>query len=50
MNAMWNETLRANGVFKSAAKLYPSLALTEMDLELTRGAIDLAAKRLSSSY
>jgi glutamate-1-semialdehyde 2,1-aminomutase len=34
-NVIWNDTLRAHGVFKSAGKLYPSLALTDDDLERT---------------
>lgn len=42
MNEIWNATLRAHGVFKSPGKLYPSLALTPADLELTRVAIQHA--------
>jgi glutamate-1-semialdehyde 2,1-aminomutase len=47
-NVVWNETLRANGVFKSAGKLYPSLALTDEDLELTRKAVARAAKAVAA--
>jgi len=43
INEVWNRTLRANGVFKSPGKLYPSLALQTGDLELTRSAVRLAA-------
>jgi glutamate-1-semialdehyde 2,1-aminomutase len=43
INAVWNSTLRANGVFKSPGKLYPSLALGSCDLELTGSAIEHAA-------
>ncbi len=43
INEVWNSTLRANGVFKSPGKLYPSLALRAEDLDLTREAIWHAA-------
>ena len=43
INEVWNTTLRANGVFKSPGKLYPSLALTQADLNLTRSAFSHAA-------
>ncbi len=43
INAFWNSTLRANGVFKSPGKLYPSLALTPADLDLTQSAFSHAA-------
>ena len=36
---IWNATLRDNGVFKSPGKMYPSLALTHEDLELTQSAV-----------
>lgn len=42
-NMVWNGALRANGVFKSPGKVYPSLALTQDDLELTQNAIECAA-------
>jgi glutamate-1-semialdehyde 2,1-aminomutase len=32
INEVWNKTLRANGVFKSPGKLYPSLALVTVNL------------------
>ena len=41
--ATWNAVLRDGGVFKSPGKLYPSLALTEADLEQTRAAVARAA-------
>ena len=44
MNTVYNATLREHGVFKSPAKLYPSLALTEDDFELTAHAISKAAQ------
>ncbi|WP_135505038.1 aspartate aminotransferase family protein [Roseovarius aestuariivivens] len=47
INERWNSTLRANGVFKSQGKLYPSLALSSDDLELTRSAFQHAANALS---
>jgi glutamate-1-semialdehyde 2,1-aminomutase len=42
----WNDTLRANGIFKSPGKTYPSLALTEDDLALTAEAIRKASEAL----
>ena len=38
-NTAYNAALRKHGVFKSPGKLYPSLAITEADLEQTRDAI-----------
>ena len=38
-NAAYNATLRQNGIFKSPGKLYPSLAVTEADLEQTQDAV-----------
>jgi glutamate-1-semialdehyde 2,1-aminomutase len=38
-NAQYNNALRANGIFKSPGKLYPSLAITETDIEQTRTAV-----------
>lgn len=46
-NAVWNGSLRANGIFKSAGKLYPSLALSEVDLEKTGQAFVAAAGALA---
>lgn len=47
INEVWNSTLRTYGVFKSSAKLYPSLALENDDLELTRSAFKHAAFAVS---
>ena len=47
INEVWNSTLRANGVFKSPGKLYPSLALNTDDLDLTRSAFNHAASAVS---
>ena len=38
-NAQYNATLRRHGIFKSPGKLYPSLAVTEDDLEITQAAV-----------
>ena len=38
-NAAYNATLRKNGIFKSPGKLYPSLAITQADLEQTQDAV-----------
>lgn len=46
-NALYNETLRAHGIFKSPGKLYPSLAVTEADLEQTRFAVAKAVDAIS---
>ncbi len=45
-NALYNDFLRENGVFKSPGKLYPSLAVTEADLEQTREAVKQAVAAL----
>ncbi|WP_270727535.1 aspartate aminotransferase family protein [Shimia sp. Alg240-R146] len=42
-SARWNASLRNSGVFKSAGKLYPSLALSDADLEATNAALRTAA-------
>lgn len=42
-NMVFNKILRANGIFKSPGKTYPSLALTKDDLELTNKAIQTAS-------
>ncbi|MEM9430787.1 MAG: aminotransferase class III-fold pyridoxal phosphate-dependent enzyme [Pseudomonadota bacterium] len=47
-STVWNDTLRANGVFKSPGKLYPSLALTEADLATTRDAVYAAAAAVAT--
>ncbi|MDA7430964.1 aminotransferase class III-fold pyridoxal phosphate-dependent enzyme [Primorskyibacter aestuariivivens] len=46
-NEVWNCTLRANGVFKSPGKLYPSLALTDADMVLTQRAVTRAAQAVA---
>ena len=45
----WNATLRANGVFKSPSKMYPSLALTKDDFVLTKDAMSLAAHAIAAA-
>ncbi len=47
-NAIYNEVLRENGVFKSPGKLYPSLAVTGDDLELTGTAVKHAVNALAN--
>ena len=46
-NARFNAALRENGVFKSPGKVYPSLALTEADFDLTDAAIEKAAAAIA---
>ena len=50
VNEVWNAVLRAEGVFKSPGKLYPSLALTENDFDLTRHAMEIAATALTDHH
>ena len=45
-NATYNKVLRAEGVFKSPGKLYPSLAVTEEDLAQTQHAVAKAVAAL----
>ncbi len=45
-SAAWNAALRAQGIFKSAGKLYMSVAHSEEDLALTEQAIAFAADAL----
>lgn len=45
-NAAFNAVLREEGIFKSPGKLYPSLAVTDQDLEITDAAVRKAAKSL----
>ena len=45
-NATYNAALRASGIFKSPAKLYPSMALTEEDLARTEAAVGVAVSAL----
>ncbi|WP_299690477.1 aminotransferase class III-fold pyridoxal phosphate-dependent enzyme [uncultured Tateyamaria sp.] len=42
INTRYNAALRANGIFKSPTKLYPSLALTQADFDQTEAAIQFA--------
>ncbi|MEM6438913.1 MAG: aminotransferase class III-fold pyridoxal phosphate-dependent enzyme [Pseudomonadota bacterium] len=42
-NETWNAALRAGGVFKSAGKVYPSLALSDADLAIVAEAAEAAA-------
>ncbi|MEX0329199.1 MAG: aspartate aminotransferase family protein [Ruegeria sp.] len=48
-NALYNSVLRANGIFKAPGKLYPSLAVTEDDLEHTRKAVQFAVEALQAA-
>jgi glutamate-1-semialdehyde 2,1-aminomutase len=45
--ATWNAALRDNGIFKSPGKLYPSLVLTQADLDQTEQAFGVAAQTLA---
>lgn len=47
-NAIYNDVLRRNSVFKSPGKLYPSVALTDDDLDLTAEAVSAAVKALAT--
>lgn len=44
----WNASLRASGIFKSPAKFYPSLALSQEDLQHTIAAFDRAAQAVDA--
>lgn len=46
-SARFNRLLREHGIFKSPGKVYPSLALTDEDMEQTAVAIELAVKGFS---
>jgi len=46
LNAIWNKTLRQQGILKSAAKMYPSLALSEADLSWTEKAVQKAVQSI----
>ena len=48
-NSRYNDTLRKHGIFKSPGKLYPSLALTDGDLEMMRNAVDHAVADLADA-
>lgn len=43
LNARYNQHLRQQGLFKSAGKLYPSLALTPEDMDQIAVAVEIAA-------
>ena len=47
-NAHFNRVLRDHGIFKSAGKIYPHLALEEEHLSLTEAAIEFAAEQVAS--
>jgi len=47
-NAVYNDVLRRHGVFKSPGKLYPCLALTPADFELTENAVAAAATAVAA--
>jgi glutamate-1-semialdehyde 2,1-aminomutase len=49
MNAAFNKVLRQNAIFKSPGKTYPSLAITQADLEMTEQAIAVAASHLAEA-
>ncbi|WP_298850840.1 aminotransferase class III-fold pyridoxal phosphate-dependent enzyme [uncultured Ruegeria sp.] len=46
-NTTYNAALRAHGIFKAPGKLYPSLAVTDADLEQTREAVHYAVAAIS---
>jgi len=46
-NALFNQVLRQNGIFKSPGKLYPCLAITDEDLAKTKNAIAIAASAIT---
>jgi len=46
-NVTYNSALRAHGIFKAPGKLYPSLAVTEADLDQTRAAVEQAVRAIS---
>ena len=46
-NARFNALLRTRGIFKSPGKMYPSLALSDADIEQTIAAIEHAARNLA---
>lgn len=45
-SAKYNDLLRKRGIFKASGKMYPSLALTDADIEKTVAAISYAADGL----
>ncbi len=49
LQTRFNAALRANGIFKSAGKLYPCLALSEADFAQTEAAVAAAAQALTAA-
>ncbi|WP_170751966.1 aspartate aminotransferase family protein [Ruegeria lacuscaerulensis] len=47
-NVDYNNSLRASGIFKSPGKLYPSLAVTDTDIEMTREAVNTAVELIAN--
>ncbi len=47
-SAKYNQSLREQGILKAGAKMYPSLALREEDLQLTEQAVNVAVAALCS--
>jgi len=47
-NGRYNAALRGAGVFKSPGKMYPCLALTPDDLDLTRAAVEKAVQAVQA--
>ncbi len=45
-NTKFNKALREQGIFKSPTKLYPSLAINDDDLQITRDALEYAVGKL----
>ena len=48
-SAIYNDVLRKHGVFKAPGKLYPSLAITDADLQQSKNAAWAAAQSLAST-
>lgn len=48
LSASYNRVLREQGIFKSPGKMYPSLALTEEDMQKTIESIAVAAKKMAA--
>ncbi len=48
-NVIYNNSLRASGIFKSPGKLYPSLAVTEADLQQTKHAVEKAVQMIANA-
>ncbi len=48
INEIYNTALRKKGIFKSPGKLYPSLAITQEDLDKTRDAVQAAVTSIAA--